>query len=313
MRFGSFFGILALAGLLTSCATESVYKISDVTEARALSDYGLELYTSGDVNGALKALDAVIAYGSIEADDYARRAAVYGTQKNYDKALADADRAIALSPKAWRRYLERAVLYQRTGQYAEAIGDLDSAVALQPNEIELLRRRAYLKVVASRFDDAVADYENLSLILPRSDTGTLGRGAALYLAGRWIDAAAQFSVMLEKRPDDGLAALWLAKARFRSGRFLGWDELEAHAGSEPEWLMTRALLTMENDAEVVALLKDVDGCERSLFLGFWRTVHQKGKGALEDFSAAAKVCPVDSIERSEVRVEMVRLQDTAAQ
>ena len=313
MRLGSLLLSAVLAGLLAGCATKSTYKISDVTEARALSDRGLQLYASGDVNGALKALDAVIAFGSIDADDYARRAAVYGTQKNYDKALADANRAIELSPRAWRRYLERAVLYQRTGQYNDAIADLDSAVALQPNEVELLRRRAYLKVVAARFDDAVADYENLSQILPRSDTGALGRGAALYLAGRWVDAAAQFSAMLEKRPEDGLAALWLAKARFRAGRFLAWDELEAHAGPDPEWAMTRALLTMENDAEVVALLKNVDSCERSLFIGFWRTVHQKSKGALEDFSAAAKICPVDSIERSEVGVELKRLQDLAAQ
>ncbi len=313
MRFGPLLGASALAVLLAGCATESVYKISDVTQARALSDYGLELYASGDVNGALKALDAVIAYGSIDADDYARRAAVYGTQKNYEKALADANRAVDLSPRAWRRYLERAVLYQRTGQYNEAIGDLDSAVALQPNEIELLRRRAYLKVVAARFDDAVADYENLTQVLPRSDTGALGRGAALYLAGRWGEASAQFGAMLEKKPDDGLAALWLAKARFRAGRFLGWDELEAHAGPEPEWLMARALLTVANDSEVVALVKDIDSCERNLFLGFWRTVHQNGRGALEDFTAALKACPVDSIERSEVRVEMLRLKDMAAQ
>ncbi len=307
MRIGNVVSGAALAALLCACATETIYKISDVTDARALSDHALELFISGDHEGAIKALDAVIAYGSVDDAVFARRAAVYGTQKNYEKALADANRSIELAPKSWRRYLERAVIYQRVGQYGDAIGDLDSAVALRPNEVELLRRRAYLKVVAARYDEAVSDYENLSQVLPRSDTGALGRGAALYLAGRWPEAAAQFAGMLKARPEDGLAALWLAKARMRSGQFLAWEELAPGAGPEPEWLMVRTLLTVDNPTEVTAMLAGVEACERALFLGLWRIVRQKGDGAEKDFRVAAKACPLDSIEASESKVELTRL------
>jgi len=312
MRLGYICAGVLLSTLLAACATGPTYKISDVTEARELSDHALDLLMAGDANGAIRALDAVIAFGSISADDYARRAAVYGTQKKYDQAIADANRAVALDPRAWRRYLERAILYQRIGNYGDAITDLDSAVELQPSQVELWRRRAYLKVVASRFDDAVTDYEKLAEISPRSDTGALGRGAALYLAGRWRDAGAQFSAMLQSNPDDGLAALWLAKARLRSGQFLAWEELEAHAGPEAEWLMTRALLTVESYAEVTQMLKGTETCERSLFMGLWRLKHQKGEGAVQEFSTAARACPLDSIEASETRMELARLKDVDA-
>lgn len=307
MNFAKIGAVLAVAAALSACAVSTEYKISDITEARALSDYGMELFVAGDHDSALKALSAVIAYGSLDANDYARRAVVYGTQKDYDKALADANRVVELAPRAWRGYLERAILLQRTGQYGEAIRDLDSAVELQPARVELVRRRAYLKVVASRFDDAIADYELLAEMTPRSDTGALGRGAALYLAGRWRDAADQFGDMLAKKPEDGLAALWLAKARMRAGRFLGWDELEASAGAEPEWVMTRALLTIEREDEVTALVAKIAPCERALFLGAWRLKRADRDGAAREFGAAQKACPLDSIEASETRVELERL------
>ena len=293
---------------LAACTAVPVYNISDVTDAREVSNQGLVMLATGDTDNALNALNAVIAYGSINDADYARRAAIYGTRKNYDLALADANRAIELAPKAWRRYLERAVIYQRVGSYEAAIVDLDSAVALQPNTVELLRRRAYLKVVASRFDDAVADYEELTRMLPRSDTGALGRGAALYLAGRWSEASQQFADMLKARPNDGLAALWLAKARLRGGQFLAWDEVEPGAGNAPEWRMVRALLTVESEAEVTALVAPVETCERTLFLGLWRMVHNDNAGATREFNAAQKACPLDSIEASETRAELARLQ-----
>ena len=312
MKFSHVYGSFLISALLAACATTPQYKISDVTEARALSDHALVLLVTGDPKGAINALDAVIAYGSIDPDDYARRAAVYGTQKKYEQALADANRAVELDPKAWRRYLERGVLYQRVGAYNDAITDLDSAVGLQPHEVELWRRRAYLKVVAARFDDAVTDYETLSSMLPRSDTGVLGRGAALYLAGRWPEAATQFSYMLSQRPDDGLAALWLAKARFRGRQFLAWEELEKHAGPEPEWLMARALLTVDSTTEVTQMLKGVEPCERALFMGLWRIVHKNSKGAFEDLRAAEKACPLDSIEGSETRLELARLKEAGA-
>jgi len=296
-----------LAAVLSACATQPSIKISDITEARALSDEALDMFAQGDAAGALTALNAVISYGSIDDADYARRAAVHGTLKNYDKALVDASRSVELAPRAWRRYLERAVLLQRVGKYDAAIADLDAAFALQPTEAELLRRRAYLKVVALRFDDAITDYDHLSAMLPGSDTGALGRGAALYLAGRWREAVVQFNGMLALKPDDGLAALWLAKAKRRQGQFMVWEEFEDQAGPEPEWLMTRLLLDNERDADTNADLQNIDSCERAVFLGVWRIIRREGVGADKEFGMAEKICPLDSIEASEARIERTRL------
>jgi tetratricopeptide (TPR) repeat protein len=303
------FGTLtACLVLLAACAQPSPHKISDITEAQDLSDRALGMFAAGDLNGALSALNAVVAFGSIDDAVYARRAAVYGTMKHYDKALTDANRAIDLAPRTWRHYLERAVIYQRTGQFAAAITDLDRAVALQPDEIGPLRRRAYLKVVAGRFDDAIADYETLTESFPRRDTGVLGRGAALYLAGRWREAAGQFSDMLDNQPDDGLAALWLTKSRLRAGEIMTWEELGSHADDGPEWRLARLLLGGEDGKPITAHIVDVEPCERALFLGLWHILHRGNTSAIQAFQAAGQACPRDSIEASEARVELARLR-----
>jgi Tfp pilus assembly protein PilF len=80
--------ILCLAApLLSGCAAGPRYHINDVTEARALSDHGFALFESGDYTGAKAALDAVIAYGTVDDKDYTRRAAIFGALKDYDRAL----------------------------------------------------------------------------------------------------------------------------------------------------------------------------------------------------------------------------------
>src|SRR5437016_4802803 len=99
---------IAVAALLSLAACASGPKIADVIQARALSDRGLDLFNAGDYPGSLKALDAVIAYGSVDDRDYTRRAAALGALKQYDKALADTDKALALAPHEWRTHLQRA-------------------------------------------------------------------------------------------------------------------------------------------------------------------------------------------------------------
>ena len=307
MRFRSLCAAALILTLSACASTTPGYKIADVTEARKLSNKGLLLLATGDTSEALKALNAVIAYGSIDDADYARRAAILGTRKEYDGALADANRAIEINSRKWRRFLERAVIYQRMGRYDEAITDLDSARKLDPYQAALLRRSAYLKIVASHFDAAIADYEELIRMMPRSDTGQLGRGAALYIAGRWSEAGDQFADMLKYKPNDGLAALWLAKSRVQAGQVLAWEEIREGAQDEPQWNMTRALLTLGSDKDVLPLLETVEACEKALFLGVWRQKNKDLNGAAQDFRAALKACPLDSIETRETTAALARL------
>ena len=296
--------------LLAGCASQP--KIADVIQARALSDRGLDQFNAGDYQGALKTLDAVIAYGSRDDRDYTRRAAALGALKQYDRALADTDKALALAPHEWRTHLQRAYFHQRLGQIEPAIGDLNAALSEEPDREELVRQRAYLEVVAARFDDAIGDYATLARLAPRSPTGPTGRGVALYMKGAWREAARAFERILADDGSDGLSALWLVKAASRAGLPLDPAQFAGRPANDPSWVMAGALLTAETPDQARAKIaplaqRGVSACEQYLFAGAWRIIHN-ASGAAEEFAAAERACPKDSIEVAEARAERARLE-----
>ncbi len=304
--------ILATALTLAGCATAPRYQINDVTEARALSDHGFALFEAGNYTAAKEALDAVIAYGSLDDKDYTRRAAVFGALKDYERALADNDKALALDSSAWRTHNQRAMFHQRLAKYDAAIADLDVAYKAAPTQLDLLRRRAYLKVVAGRFKDAIEDYDMLAETGAQRNAGILGRGVSLYLDGRWRDAANIFTGILEKDPGDGLTAYWLGKASLRAGLPIDFTHFGVHDSKDPSWVMAEVLLSAETIDEATARIAPLEiggtgACEIQLFYGVWRVVRGGGAGGTPAFQAAEKRCPADSIEASEARVELGRL------
>ncbi len=50
----------------------------------------------------------------------------------YDRAIADYDKAIALKPKYADFYNNRGIAYDKKGEYDRAIADYDKAIALNP-------------------------------------------------------------------------------------------------------------------------------------------------------------------------------------
>ncbi|MBX7199439.1 MAG: tetratricopeptide repeat protein [Rhodospirillaceae bacterium] len=303
--------LCAAALLLAGCAANP-HRIGDVTEARALSDKGFAMFEAGDYMGAKTALDAVIAYGSIDDKDYTRRAAVYGALKDYERALADNDKALALDPNAWRTHNQRAMFHQRLAQYDAAIADLDVAYRAAPTQLDLLRRRAYLKVVAGRFKDAIEDYDMLADTGAQKAAGILGRGVSLYLDGHWREAADVFTGILQKDPGDGLTAYWLGKASLRAGLPIDLAHFGVHDSKDPSWVMADVLLTSDTIEDATAKIAPLEtrgtgACEIQLFYGIWRVLRAGGTGGTPAFQAAEKRCPADSIEASEARVELGRL------
>lgn len=304
--------LLAAAALMLAGCAANPYRINDASDARALSDHAFALFEAGDYEGAKRALDAVIAFGTIDDKDYTRRAAVYGALKQYDKALADNDKALALAPDAWRTHNQRAIFHQQLTQYDAAIADLDVAYKAAPTQLSLLRRRAYLKVVAGRFLDAIADYDMLAETGAQRDAGILGRGVALYLKGDWRAAADVFWGILKQDPGDGLTAYWLGKASLRAGLPLDYTQFGVHDSKDPSWTMAEVLLTAATMDEVKAKIAPLEtrgtgACELELFYGVWGVLRAGGAGSAEAFQAAEKRCPADSIEASEARRELARL------
>lgn len=310
LAFGSRFLLVALFCIVSACSTSP--KVSDYLQARALSDEAQALIDQGRYEEAIAKLDQVIAFGSIDEIDYTRRASAYGSMTRYAEAITDLDRALELKPGNWRSRLLRGVFKQRLGQYESAIADLEGVERLTPDAVMPMRRTAYLKLLAGQFDEAAVRYQSLRAIPGQSNTADLGQGMAMYLSGQWYEASESFGRALKEAPNDALAALWYVKSGLRAGIYVDRD-LVSSALNGTEGAMTRALLADSEevpDVDAAALRSRAARCERALFLGAMRIIKANGNGAREQFLAAEKECPRDSIEAAEARAELDRLAVT---
>ena len=91
---------------------------------------------------------------------YQARASSYESIKEYDKAIGDLDKAVALAPGE-HSYLNRARFYRNRGRYDEAIADCGKLIQLDPEKTSgyLFRSGVYYEIGA--FGDGVRDYRKL--------------------------------------------------------------------------------------------------------------------------------------------------------
>ena len=96
------------------------------------------------------------------------RAEGYRIIEQYDRALADFDRALALDPRLARGYANRAEVYRVLGQFEKVIADTTEAIRLDPTPNAFYAIRGFAYERQSDVARARADY-NKALALPIKD------------------------------------------------------------------------------------------------------------------------------------------------
>ena len=103
-------------------------------EYAAYSNRGAALNEQNQFEPALADLNKALALKPNDARTLERRGLVYHKQKNYDAALADFNNALTQNPASTLGLRRRADTYVAMGQYAKALPDLEQAVKLKPDD-----------------------------------------------------------------------------------------------------------------------------------------------------------------------------------
>lgn len=182
-------------------------------------------HTNGDIGFAL-------------AGTYVDRANAYLGKKDFDKALADLDRAVFRnSPYSHTAYLTRGRILYSKGRYADAVENFTTAIAtpaveptlipmfhvqrasayVQLDKLDLAREdldrsikvkpfpgaylvRANLSTREGKFDQAHADVTAVLQLQPRDVNALNVRGTIFRLQKQWDDALADFNKSIELQP-----------------------------------------------------------------------------------------------------------------
>jgi TolB-like protein/lipoprotein NlpI len=199
---------------------------------------------------AMAGRSIILSYGAAEA------ATPAAAREGFEKAQADAQKAIALAPELAQAHLALATVFELgTLDFTRASEEYERALALAPGNAQVLRISGLFATYMGHIDAGLAAARRAVVLDPlaRDSRSVLGR--ALYAARRYEEAIAVLSEGIILDPDDkafytyrgfayyALGALESARASCETSRdYAGnqwclavtYDKLNKHADAEAE-------------------------------------------------------------------------------
>lgn len=118
---------------------------------------GYNLQSSGQFEEALEHYTQALSFGEKEWI-LKQRGTTYLQLQDYEKALKDLDRAIALWPHFQSALTWRGIVYEESGQIDAALADFNLASKLEPYDFVAHKNRGGVYVELKKYPEAVEDY-----------------------------------------------------------------------------------------------------------------------------------------------------------
>ena len=166
---------------------------------------GLARLEANDLDEAIARFNAVLSMPNAPnqiidaADVYRYRAYAFLLKEQYELAIADWDKAIALKPDAWS-YESRGLTHHNKGDYALAIADYGRAISLNSKYAAAYYDRGLLHLAKDNYESAISDFTKAIQLEPKRDDLYYARGSAYRGKSDYNAAIADYTKTLELNP-----------------------------------------------------------------------------------------------------------------
>lgn len=121
----------------------------------------------------------MLALNPDDAGAYLVRGNAYGDKGDFEHAIADYSRAIAIEPANATAYNGRCWVGVIVGrELQQALGDCNESLRLRPKNADTLDSRGFAYYMLGRMDEAIADFDAALAINPKLASSLYGRGLA---------------------------------------------------------------------------------------------------------------------------------------
>lgn len=201
---------------------------TEAVSVRAASpvESGLTKEAKGDFDGAVAEYARAIALDPKSAEPLLRRGLALNKKREFDAAKADFDRALAIDPKSAGAYNGRGVARSSLGDLRGGIADCTSAIAIDPDEAAHWSERGVLRWKAKEREGAIADLSKAIELDPKRGPYLSNRGTMRVMLGQLELGIKDLTRATEVEPRDGKAWATLAMAYFQKR---DWDPTIASA------------------------------------------------------------------------------------
>jgi lipoprotein NlpI len=276
---------------------------------------------SGQSDLAIQHCTRAIESGKISGDELARlyynRAIEWTAKGDHDRAIADYDAAIRVSPKFADAHFNRGHSWSSKGEPDRAIADYDAAIRLNPEDPAALLSRAVEWMMKGDYGRAIADYDAGLKIDPKSAAAFLGRGRARFYHGDFERAASDIEQAFKAEPNT-YTSLWLYLARKRANVINAEEMLDSETRAERArgWPGPVILLylgrTDSDSVQAAAVDSNVrrqteQRCEANFYMAHWHLLRGERERGLALLKEAQSGCPRDFLEYEGTVAELRRL------
>ncbi|MFF4352041.1 tetratricopeptide repeat protein [Streptomyces sp. NPDC001530] len=193
-----------------------------LVEAGEDADAGTVATWGGDLLEALEdgthdTLGLLLNRGGLDARGQAVARMLRGlghrVDRDFERALAEYEAALALDPELERAYYGRGVTRAELRDYEGAIADLDHADALSPGKARILFVRGDYHRITGHYEQALADLDRALAIDPELAGAWASRGVTRHSMGRTDAALTDLDRALELDPEHIWALVRRARVR----------------------------------------------------------------------------------------------------
>nr|XP_055028766.1 uncharacterized protein ttc6 isoform X2 [Misgurnus anguillicaudatus] len=149
------------------------------------------------------------------------RAALYGAEGRYAKAVLDCSEAIRIQPQSVKAYLYKGALQFYLKAYKRAVEDLSTAIRIDSGCSFAYYNRAVCYQQLQDYELALRDYSIVLLLGEESELGLkvlINRGLLYVELNDYSNALQDFKAAAHKRPDDAIIHHTLGVINHRLGR-----------------------------------------------------------------------------------------------
>ncbi len=174
--------------------------------------------TAAPAEGASKAeAAATSADEPKDAGAYSRRGAAEAGRHDYERALADYNKAIELDPTDPHYAYQRALAHMALRQPLLAVDDFNQTLKLQPDNVEALVARGELRLAARDRTGALADIDKAADLAPKSADVRLQLANFYERVDLFDKAIAQFDLWISSHDEDsGMSRALAGRCRTRA-------------------------------------------------------------------------------------------------
>lgn len=132
---------------------------------------------------------------------YINRGNAFAVDENYQKAIADYNKAISYEPSAADAYINRAIAKSAQKDLTGAIEDYDKAISIGPADDKMYSERALLKLEMQNITGAIEDFSSAIQKNPSGEKYYNQRGITYGMAGKYKEAIIDFTKAIELNAD----------------------------------------------------------------------------------------------------------------